>query len=194
MLWDCQPVADCRSSIVAPLERVRRARHAFCFVGRCDGPLRGTGAAGIMFARVDTGVRWLRVTRAAVGFDDGFALGGAVLDVRDLAMWRGSGCLRRRNWRSHHPEPRERRGELCAFGAFTGADHTCSNAWFPAKVEWKGAGRRLKNRTGALATDLLWGPTTARLYPIEPLKRHRFCGAYPSHGRDHRFNPYTAHN
>ncbi len=43
-----------------------------------------------MFARVDTGVRWLRVTRVGVGFDDGFALGRAVLEVRDLAMGCGS--------------------------------------------------------------------------------------------------------
>jgi len=53
----------------------------------------------MMFARVDTGVRWLRVTRVGVplkagkrvGFDDDFALGRAVLEVRDLAMWCGSG-------------------------------------------------------------------------------------------------------
>jgi hypothetical protein len=45
----------------------------------------------MMFARVDTGVRWLRVTRVGVGFDDDFALGRAVLDGEDLAMWSGSG-------------------------------------------------------------------------------------------------------
>ena len=71
MLWGCQPVADCKSSMVAPLGRARRVRQAFCFELRFDGPALGTGSVEVE-ERAGLGVHCSFTARFMFGFADCF--------------------------------------------------------------------------------------------------------------------------
>ena len=70
MLWDCQPVADFRSSMVAPLGRVKRVRQALCFELRFNGPALGIGSGN--GERAGSGVCCSFVARFMLGFVDCF--------------------------------------------------------------------------------------------------------------------------
>lgn len=122
-----------------------------------------------MFARVDTGVRWLRVTRVGAGFGDGLALGRAVLDVRDLAMGCGSGLSAAPELALAPPKAPQVARRALVFSAHRRAPDTHSNACFPAEVEWKVAGRATKNKPVRLSVnELPLDPVRARHYLYLP--------------------------
>lgn len=136
-----------------------------------------------MFARVDAGVRWLRVTRVGAGFDDGFAQSWMceIWPWDALRVERGAGIGARTT-----QSPAGREASPCVFCASTGAGHTHSNACFPAEVEWKVAGSATKNKPVRLSVnELPLDPVRARHYlylPTQLRSRRAALDTATAHG------------
>ena len=81
--------------------------------------------------------------------------------------------MRRRNGACTTQSPAFRGASPCTFGALSGADHTHSNACFPAEVEWKVAGSATQTAPARLSVNgRPRGLAMGRQYPHRPALRN----------------------
>ncbi len=125
-LCGCQPVADCRSSIVAPLGRASRIRQALCFVFRLSSFVFRLASCVLRLPRLQSapGLAHALAPAREDGASGAAWPTSAAASIEAQRSWMfwlwpwglGSGCTRRWNWRPHHPKPRKSRGEPCSVG------------------------------------------------------------------------------